>query len=155
MLDLAAKNRKVFHYFKSGGFVVRRSERHWAGLACDLTIEQVLMRPLKTTGGLPKGTGLSDVQRSIWHLSKPVCSNYSLQMEENIGILHSTSEQHKSIGKIRLKRDIEDTVKIINRLQNVSPLDGIRSLMNTVNGFVADKYSNVNEFYSIGTSIIF
>ena len=39
-----------------------------------------------------------------------------------------------SIGKIRLERDIEDTVKIINRLQNVSPLDGIRSLMNTVNG---------------------
>ena len=154
MLDFAAKNSKVFQYFKSGGFVVRRSERHWAGLACDLTIEQVLLRSLKTTGGLTRGTGLSDVQRSIWLLSKPVCSKYSLQMEDNIGILHSASEQHKSIGKTRLKRDIEDTGKIMDRLQNVSPFDGVQSLMNTVNGVVADKYSNVDDFYSIGTSII-
>ena len=72
------------------------------------------MRSLKTTRGLTRGTGLSDVQISIWFLSKPMCSNYSLQMEENIGILHSTSEQHKSIGKNRFKCDIEDTVKIID-----------------------------------------
>ena len=136
MSDLAAKNSKGFQNFKSGGFVVRRSERHWTGLTCDLTIEQVLMRSLKTTGGLTRGTGLSDVQRSIWLLSKPVCSNYSLQMEDNIGILHSTSEQHKSIGKTRLKRDIEDTGKIMDRLQNVSPFDGVQSLINTVNGVV-------------------
>ena len=51
MLDLAAKNSKVFQYFKSGGFVVCLRERHWAGLACDLTLEQVLMRSLKTKGG--------------------------------------------------------------------------------------------------------
>ena len=103
MLSLEQTNPTVYRHFKSGGFVVRRSERHWAGLGCDLTIEQVLMRSLKTTGGLTRGTGLSDVQRSSWLLSKPVCSAYRQQMQENVGVFHSTSEQHKTIGAARLK----------------------------------------------------
>ena len=91
-LDLPTKNTFVYEHFKSGGFIVRRSARSWAGLACDLTIEQVLIRSLKTTGGLTRGTGMPDVQRSIWLMSKPLCSTYSLQMEENIEVLHTTSE---------------------------------------------------------------
>ena len=48
----------------------------------------------------------------------------------------------------------EDTVKIIDRLQNVSPFDEVQSLMNIVNGVVADKSFYVDGFYSMGTSII-
>ena len=36
----------------------------------------------------------------------------------------------------------------------MSPFDGVQSLVNTVHGVVADKSSNVDEFYSVGTSII-
>ena len=38
-----------------GFHVVRRSDRKWAGLSTDLVIEQVLMRSMKTSGGLRKG----------------------------------------------------------------------------------------------------
>ena len=52
MNTLERTQPEVFQFFKSGGFVVRRSERHWAGIGCDLTIEQALMRSLKPRGGL-------------------------------------------------------------------------------------------------------
>ena len=39
---------------------VRRSDRYWAGLSSDLVIEQVLMRSMKTSGGLTRGQGMSE-----------------------------------------------------------------------------------------------
>ena len=85
MLELERTNKNVFERFKNGGFIVRRSNRYWAGLPNDLIIEQVLMRSLKTTGGLTRGDGMTDVQRSIWLLSKPISSNYSMEIEESTG----------------------------------------------------------------------
>ena len=147
-------NPEVLRYFKAGGFVARRSQRDWAGLPCDLTIEQVLMRSLKTSGGLTRGTGFSDVQRSIWLLSKPVCSNFTQRMEGNTGILYVTSEQHKTLGAARMMRDIKDTDIIFKRLNDISPFSGVEQLMNITNGTVADAASNVDEHYTIGESII-
>ncbi len=43
--------------------VIRRSNRLWAGLSSDLIIEQVLMRSLKTSGGLTRGRGMTEHQR--------------------------------------------------------------------------------------------
>ena len=51
---------------------MRRSDRLWAGLSPDLVIEQVLMRSIKTVGGLTRGRGMNDLQHAIWLLSTPV-----------------------------------------------------------------------------------
>ena len=64
MLTLERTNSSVYERFKSGKFIVRRSERYWVGLPCDLIIEQVLMRSLKSTGGLTRGPGMSEVTRA-------------------------------------------------------------------------------------------
>ena len=42
---------------------VRRSERLWAGLWTDIVIEQVLMRSLKSRGGLTRGRGITESVR--------------------------------------------------------------------------------------------
>jgi len=65
----------VYQSFISGLHVIRRRDRCWAGLSTDLVIEQVLMRSLKTIGGLIQGTGISETQRLVWLLSIPVCRN--------------------------------------------------------------------------------
>ena len=57
MTALKQNNAKVHEMFKDGNFVVRRSEHNWSGLPADLLIEQVLMRTLKSTGGLTRGSG--------------------------------------------------------------------------------------------------
>ena len=45
-----------------GLHVVRRSDRFWAGLSPDLVIEQVLMRSMKTSGGLTRRRGMTETQ---------------------------------------------------------------------------------------------
>ena len=47
----------VYDHFQKGFHVVRRSERFWGGLSTDLIIEQVLMRSMKTSGGLHEEEG--------------------------------------------------------------------------------------------------
>ena len=55
MFFLKSKNKAVYDKFCQGCFIVRRSERFWAGIRADKTIEQTLMRSLKTAGGLTIG----------------------------------------------------------------------------------------------------
>jgi hypothetical protein len=50
----------VYQRFEEGFHVVRRSDRLWAGLSVDLIIEQVLMRNMKTSGGLTRRRGRSE-----------------------------------------------------------------------------------------------
>ena len=94
--------------------VVRRSDRLWAGLSTDLVIEQVLMRSIKTTGGLTRGRGMDESQRLIWVLSSPVCAEYNLAMQEFTGVNNNTGDQHKDVSLARQKRDVADTQKLIN-----------------------------------------
>ena len=51
MFTLESDNIAVFHKFVNGFHVIRHTDQHWAGLGSDLLIEQMLMRPLKSTGG--------------------------------------------------------------------------------------------------------
>ena len=55
----------VYDKFQEEYHVARRSERFWTGLSTDLAIEQVLMRSLKTTGGLTRGRGMTDLQGTV------------------------------------------------------------------------------------------
>ena len=76
MNNLKNERPEVYQHFQEGNFVVRRSDRYWAGLPADQVIEQTLMRPLKSSGGLTRGSGMSDINRAVWLLSMSVCSTY-------------------------------------------------------------------------------
>ena len=57
--------------FGEGYRVIRGIDRYWVGLSVDMIIEQVLMRSLKTTGVLTRGSGITESQRLVWLLSTP------------------------------------------------------------------------------------
>jgi len=99
-----------------GNSVVRRSDRFWAGLSPDLVIEQVLMRSLKTTGGLTRGRGMTELQRHIWYLSRPVCAEIMNAMQQQTNVALETSEQHKDLSVARKVRDASDVDKLITFL---------------------------------------
>ena len=61
MKRLKEEESAVYSAFVNGFHVIRRSDRYWAGLSSDLVIEQVLIRSLKTTGGLTHGRGMSEI----------------------------------------------------------------------------------------------
>ena len=52
MANLKEEHPDVHQRFEDGLHVIRRSDRLWAGLSSDLIIDQVLMRSMKTSGGL-------------------------------------------------------------------------------------------------------
>ena len=64
----------VHQHFVEGLHVARRSDRAWAGFSTDLMIEQVLMRSMKTSGGLTRDRRMTDQQRLTWLLAMPACS---------------------------------------------------------------------------------
>ena len=69
-----------------GYHVVRRIDMFWAGLSTDLFIEQVLIRNIKTHGGLTRGKGMTENQRFVWVLSMPVCASINETMQTFSGV---------------------------------------------------------------------
>ena len=134
--------------------MVRRSDRYWAGLSTDLVIEQVLMRSIKTTGGLTRGHGMTDIQRLVWLLSMPACADVSHSMQEFTGVSCNTCEQHKDATQSRIKRDSEDTYKILNTLSDLDPFGPDPSLRGLVSRLTAHDSVNVDDAKDVGQLIL-
>ena len=67
VLDLHHSHPWVYTQFADGRLhTIRRSDRYWAGLWSDLIIEQVMMRSLKSNGGLTRGRGVNESTRQLW-----------------------------------------------------------------------------------------
>ena len=86
-------------YFLRGYHVIRRTDRYWDGLSSDLVIEQVLMRSLKTSGGLTRGRGLSETQRLVWILSRSDTSDVNLAMHKLTYVHYQASEHHVDVSE--------------------------------------------------------
>ena len=137
-----------------GYHVVRRSDRFWAGLSTDLIIEQVLMRSIKTHGGLTRGKGMTENQRLAWVLSMPVCASINETMQKFSGVSHETSDQHKDVSAARQPRDISDTVYLIDYLNERDRFVQNDSLFNIANGMTAHERVNVEKAREIGVNIV-
>ena len=144
----------VYNSFKAGLHVVRRSDRFWGGLSTDLIIEQVLMRNLKSTGGLTRGRGMADTQCATWVLSMPACAAINEAIKELTGIKFISGDQHVDVSPSRNKRDINDISKLSEFLHNMSPFSGDATLHNIATGVTANKNVDVDVARSVGCKII-
>jgi len=107
MQNLPVEHPDVYEKFQEGYHVIRRSNREWAGLSSDLVIEQVLMRSLKTTGGLTRGRGMTEGQRLKWILAMPACAQINQSMQQLSG------EQNKDMTQARKTRDRTDLLSVL------------------------------------------
>ena len=113
MLDLPNDYPWLYQCFIEHGFhTVRRSSRYWAGLWTDLTVEQVMMRSIKSRGGLTRGRGLTESVRMQRIYSMHKCAGVHEAMTTLKNLKHMTSEQHIELGFSRSKRDFQDLSKI-------------------------------------------
>ena len=127
-----------FEAFTSKGyFTVRRTDKMWAGVWTDMTIEQVLMRAMKTSGGLTRGRGMAESIVSLWVLGMPGCSEITQHFEAFCGVTFTTSEQHV------------DT--LLQWLMVHSPIISSKQLMSIVTGVVADNTINCDAAVEVGT----
>ena len=131
MLNLEMTHPDIYELFEKGYHTIRRSDRLWAGLSPDLVIEQVLMRSIKTVGGLTRGRGMNDLQRAICLLSKPAVAEVNRAMQE---FTYATSDQHKEVSNSRIERDHYDSVKVAEYFLEKFPFGQGRELINIDNG---------------------
>ena len=97
MLQLPTDHLWLYSCFIEQGFhVVRRSSRYWAGLWTDLIIEQVMMRSIKSRGGLTRGRGMTETVRLQWIYSMHKCAGIHNAMTAMTNSEHRTSvNQHE------------------------------------------------------------
>ena len=60
-------------FTEQGCFTIRRSDKFWDGVFSDQTIDQFLMRLLKTSGGMAGGRGITDSTLTRWVHALPQC----------------------------------------------------------------------------------
>ena len=137
----------VHQKFEEGYHVVRRIDRYWGGLFTDLIIEQVLMRSVKTHGGLTREKGMTETQRLLWVMSIPACANMSDAMQKFTGVSYETSDQLKDIY-------VNDTLNLISYLAQRDPFVENPSLFNIANGMTAQERVKVDRSREIGEDIL-
>ena len=153
MIDLESSHPEIYQSFQSGLHVVRRSDRLWAGLSTDLVIEQVLMRSMKSRGGLTRGRGMTETQRTNWLLSMPSCAVVNRAMEEITGF-DEKIEQNKDLGNARQVRDTADIRKVIDFLEQRNPFHSDTSLRNIATGVHAHRSVDVDRAVTVGNTIL-
>ena len=154
MQNLEDTHPEVFHQFKACHHVFRRSDRYWAGLSTDLVIEHVLMRSVKSPGGLTRGRGMGEAQRAEWLLSMPACADINNAMVDLSGVGFHTSDQHKEVSHARKERDKKDITSILSFVTDRNQFLDDPSLRNIDTGTTADRRVNADRTKEIGTNII-
>ena len=148
MQNLQETHPEVYRNF--GGYhVIRRSDRYWVGLSADKVIEQVLMRSLKTTGGLTRGSGMTESQCLVWLFSTPACAS-----QELTEVSYTTSDQHKDVSKVRQERDMTDTIEVLEYLTPRSYFGGNSTLHSIASWITADATVNCDCVQQVGGNVL-
>ena len=158
MMELPTKHPWLYKKFSEEGlFVARRSDRYWAGLWLDLTIEQIMMRSLKSTGGLTRGSGFTESVRTMWIYSLHASGGYHEALCSLTKNVRNTSFQHDDFGKGRLQRDFSDLEKAVKNWLNMpshNPFDQNRTTLQALDsGLTADEKVNCDEAEEVGKKI--
>ena len=131
-----------------------QADRFWAGLSSDLVIEQVLMRSVKSSGGLTHGRGMAESQRAQWLLSMPACASISSAMQEFTSRCYASSGQHKEMTKPRQARDDEDSRTLLGYLQERNPFDCDLLMRNISTGVTGDCTVNADRGKEVEETIL-
>ena len=138
MENLEKSHPLLHEQFLQGFHSIRRSDRYWSGLSCDLVIEQTMMRAIKSRGGLTRGRGMEETVRETWLNTLTTCSSIRSALS-NVTKAERSTEEHVEVGLSRMRRDFADFFKIKHYLQLYSPFRFLHnsSLIHLSSGVVA------------------
>ena len=156
MNDLESKmGFRDYHNFVSNGyFTIRRSDKFWSGIWSDMTIEQTLMRSMKSNGGLTRGRGLTDSVLTKWILGMPIMQKVSETIEDFVGVASSSTEQHIDARPTRQARDNADVQKLQQWFQNHEPFSALNNTVSLSTGIVGGNEIDCYNAQSIGFKVI-
>ncbi|CAH0757850.1 unnamed protein product [Diatraea saccharalis] len=140
--------------FTKGLFTIRRTDKFWSGVWSDMTIEQTLMRSMKSTGGLTRGRGVSENILSRWILSLPVVQKVSEKVEMYCKVEAKSCEQHMDSGRARIKRDRTDIAKLFQWLKTHDPFRITDKIVCISKGIVGHNEINCHKARDIGRDMM-
>ena len=126
--------QQMYQSFKDNGYhSMRRGDRYWAGLWSDLIIEQVMMRSVKSRGGLTRGRGFTDNTRHQWVHTAHQCAVIHEAMTATTNSTLGNSEQLVELGTSRRNRDVSDLSTIQAWFSEHNPFEGGTELRSWIN----------------------
>lgn len=139
-------------YVQKGYFTIRRSEKFWSGIWSDMTIEQTLMRSMKTSGGLTHGRGMTDSMLTKWVIGMPTTLKITEKIEEYCGVAYSTAEQHVDARKSRISKDAQDLQNFVEWFSSHPPFPDFHGIMSISTGLTGEEKTNPHNAYELGVS---
>ena len=150
-LETVMKPEEFDLFTSQGYFTIRRSDKFWSGIWTDMTIEQVLMRSIKTSGGLTRGRGMKPSVIAKWVRSMPATTSIINVVESVCGVTTTTSEQHTDLRESHQTRDLADMNTFKDWLAIHNPFNRPTPLLTSLsNGIVANEKVNCDNAYAVG-----
>lgn len=149
-LQSRMSSQEYENFVSKGYFTIRRSDKFWSGIWSDQTIEQTLMRSMKSSGGLTHGRGVTDSVIAKWILATPILNTVSEKIEDYCKISYSHSDQHIDARDSRINRDNSDMFKFDQWFTEHEPFPTINNVVSLSTGVVGGKDINCYEALSIG-----
>ena len=122
-----------------------------------MTIEQVLMRAMKTNGGLTRGRQISNSTLGQWVRAVPLCIPMCEALEEIAGTHCETSDQHSlhkdhaELRQARVARDDTDRKHLRGWLRSHKPLEYTDKLVCIFTGVETDSSIDCDNAVSVGS----
>ncbi|KAE8747077.1 hypothetical protein FOCC_FOCC006215, partial [Frankliniella occidentalis] len=134
-----------------GYFAVRHQDLYFKGVPMDLTIEQKLMRHLKTSG-LTRGRGITESTLAQFVAALPHCVPLCHNLEAFCGVRSASSEQHVELRASWQVRDSKDRDQFLAWLEAHPPFEERPQdmLVSLSTGIVADSSINCDMAWEIG-----
>lgn len=142
------------NFVTRGYFTIRRTNSFWTGVWSDLTIEQTLMRSMKSCGGLTRGRGLTDSTLAKWLSAAGTCNTICSSLEEFCGVMFSSGEQHVDLRLSRQCKDKKDREKLCIWFEEHQPFPITEQLISLSTGIVGNNDVNCHQAQEVGTQLM-
>ena len=120
-----------------------------------MTIEQVLMRAMKCTGGLTHGRGITESLIGKWVLSRVAILEVGSAMERFCNYRFSSSKQHTDNRISRISKNCEVLSKPQEFFATYNLFPDTDKLIGLYSGMIGDlKMVNCHKALEIGTNLM-
>ncbi|KAG1706167.1 Carcinine transporter [Nymphon striatum] len=134
-----------------GYFTIRRTHHFWSGIFTDQTIEQNLMRMLKSAGGMTHGREITESTLTNWVHSFPFTIPICKSIEQFTNINCTSSYQHRDLNAGSESKDKRDHETFYMWLSAHSPfVYTCESVVCLSTGMVAGKIVNCDNAFEVG-----
>ncbi|XP_065557765.1 uncharacterized protein LOC136025712 [Artemia franciscana] len=109
---------------------------------------------MKASGGLTRGRGMTELQRTIWTSAMPTLVLVNERMQNLTGLAELAVENHAEAISSRRARDLEDIEKIVRYIEPLEPFRQDLELLSVVTGVRASSSVNADDAKSVEEYIL-